>query len=132
MAGRREQISALRDQYTDKEQFLEALKSSRLRPAAESGVIPFAEEGRLMHPKSWLFNEKNGNEHAQVRRDIESGMRHVAGIPVHALIGLIDGIVDALTVGAGELAEDLTFFAGYTSRRVVDGWKRGRQGGTGE
>ena len=132
MPRRKEEIGALLAQNPNREIFLAELKKTRgLRVSDEPERFSFEERGRLVRTAEWLFNEKNGDEHAQKRRDVEAGMRHLVGVPIHALIGIIDGLIDSATVLAGEVLEDATFFVSYSGKRMVDGWNRGKRGGTG-
>lgn len=134
MPERRDQLLALREQSGNKGKFLAALERTR-GTSRGFEMSPFVEEGRpdnrLAQSMEWLFNEKNRDEHAQVRRNVEAGMNHLVGVPIHAVIGIIDGIVDASTVLIGEMAEDVAHLFSYTGGRIADGWRRGRQGGTG-
>lgn len=74
------------------------------------------------------FRKEREEIDTNMRLMFELKIRHLVGMPIHAIIGLIDGILEALAVGASEVAETATFAISRTTRRAADGIKRGKDG----
>lgn len=62
----------------------------------------------------------------ETRKGLEETARHGVGLIAYGLIGLVDGVIEAACYGVAEIAEDATFLASYTLRRLKEGWERGK------
>lgn len=63
-----------------------------------------------------------------IRLMFELKLRHLVGMPIHAIIGVIDGLLESGAVGVSEVAETATFLVSRTQRRMREGWRRGKDG----
>lgn len=59
---------------------------------------------------------------------IEVKARQFTGVPVHALIGAVNGIAESVIVAISELIEIIAFGVGRTITGIGDGVRRGRHG----
>lgn len=74
------------------------------------------------------FRKEREEIDTNMRLMLELKIRHLVGMPIHVILGVIDGILEALAVGASEIAETATFAISRTTRRAADGIKRGKDG----
>lgn len=52
--------------------------------------------------------------------------RHLTGTAGYAIVGAVDGVIDSIVYGIGELAEDATYLVSRVNTRAREGWYRGK------
>src|SRR3990167_11379273 len=96
-------------------------------PAEILAVVP-REGGRfnaLAIKTRYVFDHTRAQEHYEDRKDVEEGLKHMAGTIFYGATGIIDGTAEGMVYLASEVAETASFAVSRTINRVREGWKRG-------
>lgn len=74
------------------------------------------------------FRKEREEIDTNMRLMLELKIRHMVGMPIHVILGVIDGILEAGAVAVSEVAETAAFAVSRTTKRTADGFRRGRDG----
>lgn len=99
--------------------------------AGEVNALEAVQQAKAIYkPQPKIFRpfvmEGTDEEHFARRMEIEENVRHGIGMIGYGIIGAVDGVIDTVSFGVGEIAEDIAFGITRVIYRIRDGIQRGK------